>query len=153
MKNPVPPFLQTWDPARYSRAYLLSGIAENAVQAQVIEYLERRGVIVVPTDAGGKRVRAWLMARGARLPRGPLGDLPDGFPDLSGTLPSGRSVYIEVKRPGRYDLAGRMVSRPGALDPEQIKWLTKFHEKRALVGVAWSWQDVEALLKNEKAPA
>ncbi len=69
---------------------------EKEVQRAIIEafWLKYR-IELVPTDAGGKGFRG---KNGAVY--GHSG-IPSGFPDLVGVIPpSGRAIYIEVKRPG-----------------------------------------------------
>ena len=54
-----------------------------------------------------------------------------GWPDISGTLPGGRSLYVEAK-------VGR-----DKLRPEQVRMLMKLHCAGALVIVARSVDDVQ----------
>lgn len=77
---------------------------EKDVQRAIQEaFWAKYRIELVATDAGGKGFRG----NGGNM-RGHSG-IPSGFPDLVGVIPpSGRAVYIEVKRPGSKVVIGSL---------------------------------------------
>lgn len=153
MTNP----LFTWDRSRYSPAYLMLGCQESVVQKGVLDFLAARDIFAFAVDAGGARLRgrahaAILKAGGnAGALHGAAGGSVAGIPDIIGTLPSGRSIYIECKRPEWLEsFAGGAVLRQlrpaGKLRPDQLAFLTRAEASNALCIVAWHFTDVERAL-------
>lgn len=91
---------------------------EKSVQRAIIEaFWAKYRIELVPTDAGGKGFRG---KNGAI--HGHSG-IPSGFPDLVGVIPpTGRAIYIEVKRKGNKVI-------PGGL---QDGWLQKLFNSGAV---------------------
>lgn len=158
------PFPHTWDRARYPQAWLCTRPSEATVQTQILALLARLGVRAFPTDAGAKtlRGRAIAVVKGAGgsaaaiavMNRGRAGAAVAGVCDVIGTLPGGRSLYVEVKRPEwltwRPDRGGVVTQyqSPGQPTPAQLQFLLDMHTQGALVGVAWSTDDVTQLLAH-----
>ena len=153
------------EPNRLPRLYLLQGLKESFVQAQILELLETYRVDAVPIDAGGRRQRGRMMgaAKAAGVSLGGIQNvktgraIPKGFADLEATLaPQGRSLYIEVKAPRWVDGNGTVIRPGGKPTPEQLEFLLSKHVRGACVMVAWSAFDVEAYMlplleRNKKA--
>ncbi len=62
--------------------------------------------------------------------------LPEGFPDLFGVGKDARSVFIEVKRPGR---------KP---TEKQRNFLLRMAKRGAYAGVAYSPEDAETIMRG-----
>jgi hypothetical protein len=89
---------------------------EKDVQKAIIEafFLKYR-ILLVPTDAGGKGFRG----SGGKGSSG----IPSGFPDTVGVIPpTGRAIYVEVKRPGKMVVPGG----------KQDEWLQKLFDAGAI---------------------
>jgi hypothetical protein len=158
MATPLYPFPATWDTSRYTRSFLMADQKEEEVQAAIVEQLATLGLELDHTDAGGKRARGQIQRLLRRGGHGEIASqaaaikgatcLPSGFADLHGTLaPLGRAVYIEVKRPGLFDQAGRCLRKPELPRQDQLDFLSKKHRAGAIVGVAWSASDAIAILR------
>jgi len=63
-------------------------VVENDIQREIIKYLELQGYLVFRMNAGKGRYNIRLA--------------PAGTPDLLCVMNKGRSVWIEVKQPGKY---------------------------------------------------
>jgi hypothetical protein len=61
---------------------------ENDIKSQILTYLKYRPDII----------KAWRQNAGKMLGKYTIG--PNGISDIVGTLKGGRTVYIEVKKPG-----------------------------------------------------
>lgn len=154
------PFPHTWDRARYPQAWLCTRPSEASVQQQILAQLARVGIRAFPTDAGAKPLRGRAIgaltrsgvdkATAARSLKGRTGTSED-VPDLVGTLPGGRSLYLEVKQPAWLQWhphrgTATQLRAAGAPTPGQLRFLLDMHDQGALVGVVWSTDDVAALL-------
>lgn len=152
-------YLHKFDRARYLRAWLLAGVPESEVQAEIIQELKGRyGLELVATDAGRKKTRGQVAAAGRRagLTASQVGivssakgtdGMPAGYPDLIGTLaPRGWSVFLEVKKPGQFIPNGAMLVSPGKPSSEQLAYLDARELDGAIVGVVWSLQDAIAAI-------
>ena len=159
MVQPLPyPFPHTWDTGRYARAFLMGGLKEDEVQAEIISQVGALGLELWHTDAGGKRARGKVqrllrgaghadLAKEAAKVKG-ASCLPPGFSDLHGALaPYGRAVYLEVKRPGLFDQVGKCLRKPETPTEEQLAFLLMMHQRGAVVGVVWSASDAIAILQ------
>lgn len=107
---------------------------EKEVQKAIIEaFWAKYRIELVPTDAGGKGFRGK-----AGTVHGHSG-IPSGFPDLVGVIPpTGRAIYIEVKRPGQKVVAGGL----------QEGWILKL----STWGAVSFWTDsVDAAIKAYEA--
>ena len=134
-----------WQRERYPEAWLRFDHTEESIQDSIIRAFKQVGWIIQPQDAGGKEIRRRLMRTGLKIPRGGLGELPDGWPDLLAIGPRGRVAFIEVKKPERLEpgFQGRLVqaSAPGKPTTEQAKFLQTVYSMGHRAGVAWSLQD------------
>ncbi len=154
------PFPHTWDRARYPLPWLCTRPSEAAVQAQILGQLARLGIRAFPTDAGAKPLRGRAisaMTRGglsradaAHALKGRTGTT-EGVSDLIGTLPGGRSLYVEVKQPEWLEWhpqrgVATQYRSAGTPTPDQLRFLHEMHDQGALVAVAWSTDDVARLL-------
>ena len=131
----------TFDPSRYSRSVLAMPTAEDAVQADCLHELSRRGIPSWHMDAGGKLTRKALASRGVTMGQGGQGDIPEGWPDIVGILPGGRVLFCECKRPGGSQRAGKPTKA-------QVDFLTASEAQGALCLVAWSLSDLVAHLDH-----
>ena len=151
------PFPHLWDPSRYARAFLMHDWKEEDAQAETVAQVAALGLELWHTDAGAKKARGRVqkvlrlagqaaLAKEAAKVQG-ASALPAGFSDLHGVLaPHGRAVYLEHKRPGLYDQAGRCLRQPGKPEPEQLQFLLSMYHRGAVVGVIWSPSDALAIL-------
>lgn len=130
-----------FDPSRYSRSVLAVPTDEASVQADCLQELSRRGIPSWHLDAGGKRTRKMLAARGVAMGQGGQGDIPEGWPDIVGILPGGRVLFCECKRPGGSQRAGNPTKA-------QVDFLTASEAQGALCLVAWSLSDLIAHLDH-----
>ena len=154
----VRPYPWRWDRARYPRLYLLQGPDEEPVHQAILEALRAVGCVVWTTDAGGKRLRAALIAALYRL-RVParliapiaaalVNCLPKGHPDIAGFTLHGRALFIEVKAPERLDHKTNLQDRPaGRPDKDQLAFLDRAARAGCICGVAWSAQDALAIVR------
>ena len=131
----------TFDPSRYSRSVLAMPTDEDAVQADCLQELSRRGIPSWHMDAGGKRTRKALASRGVTMGQGGQGDIPEGWPDIVGILEGGRVLFCECKRPGGSQRAGKPTKA-------QVDFLTASEAQGALCLVAWSLSDLVAHLDH-----
>ncbi len=107
---------------------------EADIQREVIAYLRARGHNVRKLHLGGMRARG---KGGSGWAKNEMA----GFPDLLVLLPEGRTMWIEVKQPGK--------------SPSESQ-VTRHRELRALghtVVVAASVEDVRAYLEPRREPA
>jgi hypothetical protein len=101
---------------------------ESEVQAEILCTLRGLNLFVWRNPSGiggGKRVQ---YQQGA------------GLPDIGGILPGGRTLAIEVKRPG---------ARKRKNEAKQNEWLDRARRMGACVVVARSVDDVLAALREE----
>lgn len=160
----APAFPHTFDPAAYSGLYLLSCVPESEVQAAILESLQWRRIPAVAVDAGAAKLRgrayralkaAGQNARG--ILAGQTGAGVEGFPDIVGTLPGGRALFIEVKAPRwlhESPKTGKLIQkeREGLPTLEQMAFLETMHQAGAVVGVAWSVDDLDRILAAAGLP-
>lgn len=137
---------------------------EKAVQKQILELLDLRGIFAWPVDAGAKMIRgratgalkrAGLDDAARFVNFGQAGGARKGVVDIHGILDGGRALCIEVKQPEWLTVNGSssdLIQLRGAGKPtdDQLKFLLAAHAAGAVCGVAWSTEDVEAIL-NEAA--
>ena len=147
-----------WTPNLYSDHYLLSEISEEKVQEWVLDFLAAEHIKAFPADAGAKAVRghvyrqlkAACVRNAGVVVAGGRGAAYAGVTDIAGTMPGGRSLYIEVKAPAWYRLNNKnelRVKRAAGLPTEdQLAFMDTMHEQGALVGVVWSPQDAADLI-------
>ena len=135
----------TFDPGRYPRAVTMLPQSEDDVQASILHELHRRGILAWHLDAGGRKTRRMLQARGVAMGAGGQGDIPEGWPDIFGILPNGQALFIEVKRPG-VRVGTKRVQTAGTLSAAQISFLTRAELQNALAFAAWDVSDVVAAL-------
>lgn len=147
------PFPHQWCREGQDQFRLLFPQEEEAVQRSILAWLHAKRIPAWPQDAGGKDTRKRLYRRGIVAPGGGLSDLPEGWPDVIGILPNGRFLAIEVKRPMHLSPEGTVIGRPGVPTSEQLDLLLLLHNNGALVGVAWSVQDVERLVLPHLSPS
>ena len=103
------------------------GKPERAAQRAIVEYLRLRGCLVAVTDAGAAyRAGAFF------------GDaIPAGWPDVTGLLPDGRFIGVEVKAPD------------GRQSPVQKAMEEAIRKRHGIYILARSIDDVEEVLKHE----
>jgi len=155
------PFPHEFDAGKYSAYYLLSDVPESDVQAAILGLLRSFKVDAIAVDAGAKGLRRTLLARMRRagfpmqaiaaLLSGGLGsEIPAGHSDIAGTLaPSGRSLYIEVKKPATIDGGGNVIERQGQPTQEQLDFLLSKYKRGAIVMIAYSIDDVSEFLADD----
>lgn len=154
------PFPHQWDRVRYAVAWLCTRPSEASVQAQILGWLARAGVRAFPSDAGARPLRGRAIGAlrragvdgeaATRALKGRTGTA-EGVSDLIGTLPGGRSLYLEVKQPAWLEWlshrgTARQLRGAGLPTPEQLRFLLEMHDQQALVGVVWSVEDAQAIL-------
>jgi hypothetical protein len=152
------PFLWQWDRSRYSEAYLRSGPSEEEVQEAAVQALRARWrAVVSEIDVGDKRLRGRLGRLG--LDRRTIsmagGGNKGGIVDLAVTFPGGRAGWIEMKRPEFCVVSkatGLLVQsrKPGEPSDEQLEFLLAQASVGAVVGVAWSVQDLFAIIPGAR---
>jgi hypothetical protein len=145
---------------RYAEEYLLGHPTEAQVQDSALGILTALRIPALAVDAGGKRLRGDIgraMRRGGveqvgAYLAGRSGAAHAGLSDIIGTLPGGRALYIEVKQPEwlRVSRTGRTRCEraPGKPSDEQLAFLDTMAEAGALVGVIWSPEDLDEILKG-----
>lgn len=153
-----------FDPVRYSVAYLMAGLDEAEVQAQIVHGLRSAGFMVFPQDAGLKALRGKLMGLlmrhgivrhiAASICKALFSDLPEGWPDLIGTDRHGHMFMIEVKAPATYGPSdftpGKMIiTKPaGTPSKEQVEFLRNMELFGVSVGIAWSLSDAMQIVQG-----
>jgi CBS-domain-containing membrane protein len=156
------PYRFAFERARYSDAYLLGCVSEAAVQKAALELLTIHRIPALAVDAGGARLRG---AVGRALRRGGIsnarqflgrtqGACSAGLSDILGTLPGGRALYVEVKAPEWLTTSpktGRLIQKaePGKPTDDQLAFLDTMAEAGALVGIIWSTDDLNEILKGK----
>lgn len=96
-------------------------MTESALKTAIVKHLRASGII------------CW------RAGAGPYST--PGVADICGTMPGGRSIYVEAKRPGRYKNAA------DGLTPLQLKWLSRMKAQGALVIVTDNLATVRKILE------
>lgn len=101
------------------------GSPEREIQRAILKYLRLRGCLVAVTDAG------------AAYRAGSFGadTVPAGWPDITGLLPDGRFIGVEVK------------SQVGRQSPVQKQMEQAVRQRNGIYILACSIDDVEAALK------
>ncbi len=113
MPNPSSWAAQSERYARRDRAKARAKkVTEKDIEKAIVQAFKlQHRLSLCKTDAGGQGVKGlhaappgWLL-EALGIPALPFGLLPallipPGFPDLTGRLPDGRWVFIEVKKPG-----------------------------------------------------
>lgn len=157
---PDRPYLHTWDPSRYKRAYLFGGVDEATVQDTIRRALAFHRIEAAVVDAGFSAIRGKIYGAMKRLRLADsviqavmaaltgISAAPVGWSDLNGCLaPVGRAFYIEVKAPARLDpQRGTIITPAGKPTADQLGFLDRMHARGALVGVAWSVDDALQIL-------
>lgn len=154
--EPNRPYQSLWIRARYSTIYLLHGPDEATVQAQIIQALKPLRVVVWETDAGGKKTLGRLSRALHSMPilkrlipailAAARGFLPAGHSDLTGYMPDGRAIFLEVKAPEKINTKGTQERPAGKPTPEQLSFLDPAAAAGCVVGVVWSpWDAVEII--------
>ena len=94
---------------------------ERAIQKSIVAYLRAIGALVAVTDAGAAyRAGAFF------------GDaIPAGWPDITGLLPDGRFIGVEVKAPG-----GRQSAVQKAMEQA-------IRQRRGIYVLAYGVEDVQ----------
>jgi len=152
-------FPHQWNRAAQSRSVLSLGPDEAVTQDAILILLRSKRIEAEAIDAGGKKIRGVVAAvlRSMKVPQATIaivqarmkGAAPTSWPDITGILPGGRALFIEVKAPERVDLlTGRQLRAPGKAEPEQLVMLDRLHQRGALVGVCWSMEDARRLLAS-----
>lgn len=162
------PFLHAWDPSRYAEGYLRSGILEEEVQLQVLAQLRQLGCIAFPIDVGSKNLRGKAYGALAAAGRqdlyfrlaGNTGAGMKGISDVIGVSPTGRAIFIEVKKPALYvpeGKEGRLIVKDGgeAGTPtdDQLLFLANVHRSGAIAGVVWSSLDCFNVYRDQTREA
>jgi hypothetical protein len=141
-------YQRRFDASRYSLGYLLAQMPERDVQRGIVQYLGFIGAKPVEIDAGAKQLRA---SHGGF--KGGAGAAHAGVVDIGCTLTGGRALWLEVKAPQWLTIGkrGKPVQARAAGEPtiEQLAFLDEHELAGALVGVAWSIGDVEAIVRGE----
>jgi hypothetical protein len=154
-------YRDTFDRARYNDAYLLAQPTEDQVQGAALDLLAAMRIPALAVDAGGKRLRGDIgraMRRGGVTSVGAYlagrsGAAHAGLSDILGTLPGGRALYIECKQPEwltRSSKSRRLIQKaaPGKPSDEQLAFLDTMAEAGAVVGIIWSIEDLEQILRG-----
>lgn len=139
--------IERFEPDRYCRAVLQIPHDEAEVQLAILRELDRRGIQAWHLDAGGRQTRRRLARAGMRLGGGGYSDIPEGWPDIFGLLPSGRALFVECKRPGCV-VNGRTLQRAGKPTKAQLAFLRAAEIAGACALIAWSLSDLIAVLDH-----
>lgn len=105
---------------------------EDAVRAEILDYLTRQGIPRAKTDA----------AEGLTLNGNPLFSVTPGWPDITACGPGGKILGIECKRP---------IGDKG-LDYDQAVCLESLWMRGGLILVARDVSEVEILFATGKVP-
>jgi hypothetical protein len=157
------PFRWQWDRKRYPAPWLCTRPTEDAVEQQILALLAAKYVRAWKTDAAAKvlrgRARGALHRAGASREdmkivfAGQAGAVGTGKSDITGVMPGGRALFIEVKQPEWLEpnrATGQLIQvkgrNAGTPTDDQLKFLMDMHQQGALVTVAWSTEDVEQLI-------
>jgi len=100
-------------------------MTETEIQAQILTYLQYRGILATRNQSGTVHVGGTWMNLGS-----------PGWPDIIGCLPGGRFLGIEVKRPG------------GKASKEQQQRINQIAAKGGLIFLATSVEDVRDKLEE-----
>lgn len=159
---PEYPFVHAFDPARYSPAYLRSGLLEEQVQEACVLRLQTRWrARVTVIDVGERRMRGRLVRQfgisGKELV-GLGGANERGIVDLAVTFPGGLAGWFECKSPAWFVVSkktGRLIQkRPaGEPTPEQLAFLLAQARLGAVAGLLWAPEDLDALIPSAGAAA
>jgi hypothetical protein len=105
------------------------GKPERAIQRAILLWLKANGCLVAVTDAG------------AAYRAGSFGGdtVPAGWPDITGLLPDGRFVGVEVKAPG------------GRQSPAQKVIQQEIRKRSGIYILAYSVQDVQREIEEAHA--
>jgi hypothetical protein len=160
---PMRPYVHEFDPRLYSDSYLLSHVTEAQVQAAALDLLRAERIPALAVDAGGAKLRgaAYRALKGAgignagAIVKGGAGASFAGLTDIIGTLPAnGRALYLEIKAPQWTRLSKancmRQARAAGKPTDDQLEFLDTMAAAGALVGVAWSPEDVADILKGAR---
>ena len=102
------------------------GKPERAIQRAIVIYLRARGCLVAVTDAGAAyRAGAFFGAA-----------IPAGWPDITGLLPDGRFIGVEVKAPN------------GRQSPAQKDMERDIRRRNGIYILARSIDDVEGVFRD-----
>jgi hypothetical protein len=101
---------------------------EDDLRAAVVQWLTIKGICASITDSGLFVVEGERVGRSASV---------DGWPDISGCLPSGRFLGIELK------------SKGGKLRPAQTVILERLRASGALIVIAKSLEEVVRAIEKE----
>ena len=154
------PFITQWDRTRYSKTWLCTKPSEATIQKHILQRLALCGIQAFPVDAAAKIIRgratgvlrrAGMVDAAAFVNRGKAGGARKGVVDIVGVFPGGRALFVEVKQPEWLELnpkTGALIQSRGAgkPTPEQLEFLLAMHAQGAVVGIAWSAEDLEAIL-------
>jgi hypothetical protein len=150
----------TWDSSRYLRSQLLSGLGEEAVVQEILEWAwVKHRLVGVVIDAGAKKLRgraAGALTRAgagkaaiAKMNAGQTGAGCSGLSDIVFHLkPSGRAIWVEVKRRAWHRVDGTVQRPHGRPTLEQVAFLEARASEGCLVTCAWGWQDLDDLLSS-----
>ena len=97
------------------------GKPERAVQKAILAWLQANGCLVAVTDAGAAHKAGAYFGDG----------IPAGWPDITGLLPSGRFLGVEVKAHG------------GRQSPAQKQIEQEIRKRDGIYILAYSVEDVE----------
>jgi len=159
------PYLHRFERSRYPSASLQLCLSEEMIEKTILESLRVRGIMAQKIDAGGKAMRGKLIQVLRRYGIRPdianaiaaqvFGSAPRGWLDITGVLPGGRAMFVEVKQPEWLEVSdktGRLIQkRPaGAPEPAQLDFMERMHRQGALVGCAWDAGDLDVILKGAR---
>lgn len=157
------PFLHEFKRERYSPAWLRLCASEDNVEKAILDSLRHRGIRAHKIDAGGKAMRGKLLQVLRKFGIRPevankiaamvFGSAPKGWLDITGVLRGGRAMFVEVKKPEWLEISektGKLVQKQaaGKLEPEQLDFMIRMHSQGAVVGVCWSPEDLDEILKD-----
>jgi len=109
---------------------------ETEIQAEILNLLKRRGIFAYNSKNQG----TWNAAKSCYIYHG-----LQGVPDITGFLPGGRALYIEVKRPGE-NLREGYFTKAGKYIPGQTDFRDIAIAQGTLYILARSIEDVESAL-------
>jgi hypothetical protein len=157
------PFRHEFDRSRYALSWLQLCVPESNVEETILHSLKVRGIQAEKIDAGGRAMRGKLLQvlrrfgiaapTANKIAAMVFGSAPTGWLDITGVLPGGRALFIEVKAPEwleRSEKTGRLIQKrkAGTPEPEQLDFMVRMHRQGALVGICWSPDDLGDLLRR-----